>query len=767
MQSGFKLSILFIVIFFTKAAAALPSFTVNETSEPATINNSIFYHTAKAQDGIDLQKIQSMPLVSNKRTVNLFEDQTVWTGFEIMNDSAKRQSVYLEFYNDSIHHIDVYLIQNGQMSHFKTGLAVKPAENDSVYRWPVIHLQLDADSKSKVYVKFGHMITFSGPVVIQRKSQFEEKLIYEFLRYGIMYGTLTLLLGYIGFAYLRVKEPVFVTLFLTITSFSILLMALDSIPDRNWLFHLFPGSKYIVYATISSGTLTVLLTQMLIYRLISPQVPGNVIRKSGRWVMLSVLLCSIYIITDFVKAIYIAGWLALIWSGYLIAVTIYFTLKIKAFMGFIAAGVIFLGPVLLPLCFPGYDLAVQIAPWVPWMRLAATPASLLITIGVMHKISRAHSHYRSYLEELTESRKSQLQLETRNATEAKELKEQILRIVSHDMRSPLSAIRANIPLIRSREVPKETKSLLIQNIDSTVDELLKMSEWLITTSEVRESASKTEPEWLNLHSLTENVFEKHELQASRKEISLINKTESSVYILADPSLASQMIGNLVNNAVKFCSREDSVTVSFQAGSIIVKDTGAGLQAAAVEKFNQNQVIESTPGSFQEKGTGLGLTITREIAQLHDGSVSVESEHGKGAVFKVKLPEFRISTGSNRAGVILIVDDDPDVRLLLKSNLVRLNIGVIEAGDGAQALRILKKLPVKLVISDLNMPGMDGISLHNEIEQLPKHIQPEFWLMSAYEKTHPEYKKAEKTGIVKILEKPIDPDSLVLQVSSIF
>jgi len=211
------------------------------------------------------------------------------------------------------------------------------------------------------------------------------------------------------------------------------------------------------------------------------------------------------------------------------------------------------------------------------------------------------------------------------------------------------------------------------------------------------------------------------------------------WVSGDASRLRQMLHNLLGNAIKFTEIGEirvRVATDTQGGAdtvtFHVHDTGVGIPsdqlALIFDAFHQ------VDGSFvrRHKGTGLGLTITREIARAMGGDVACESEVGRGSVFTLKVPlhpmaapaqavgaatflapnapELKAAAVPHFSGRILLVEDNPVNALVAEANLARLGLDVTRAEDGAQALSMLQHLdrPFDLVLMDLQMPELDGM-----------------------------------------------------------
>ena len=266
-------------------------------------------------------------------------------------------------------------------------------------------------------------------------------------------------------------------------------------------------------------------------------------------------------------------------------------------------------------------------------------------------------------------------------------------------------------------------------------------------------------------------------------------------VLGDADRLQQVIWNLVSNAVRFTPRDGLVQVRLHHVDshleIVVSDTGAGIAPEFLphvfERFRQ----ADSRLSREYGGLGLGLAISRELIELHGGTIRAESDGlGKGAtLFRAAAaidPSFRrhVSTSPTSGGVrsrtsrrrptsistglqILVVDDDPDALTLMREILEAAGATVIGADSGRAALSALDGLTPHAIVSDLGMPGMDGFELLAELRQSPVGIAEKHscGALTAYARSEDRTRSLE-SGFQMHLSKPIDPRELVAAVRAL-
>lgn len=389
--------------------------------------------------------------------------------------------------------------------------------------------------------------------------------------------------------------------------------------------------------------------------------------------------------------------------------------------------------------------------------------------------------HRANLEELVKERTSELLIAKERAEVASQAKSSFLSSMSHELRTPLNAILGYTQIIRRQEYLREQQLQQLEIIRGSGEHLLSLINDILDMGKIESEKVELEETAFDLSPMLRQVFNIAKVKAEEKKLEFRYEESTPLpqSVRGDQRKLKQILLNLLTNAVKY-TREGGVTtrVSYRDESGIlgceVVDTGIGMAADHLklifEPFTQ------LPGAGETReGVGLGLAITKRLVELMHGTISVQSEPGRGSTFilQLPLPETTVEIGRERSRPtvtgyqgtrrkILVVDDNAVNASLLVSLLQPLGFDVFTAGSGPEALDLAAGQKPDLVLLDMVMPGMDGVTTARELRRL-RGLEEIRIIGTSATVSDTELRHAFVASCDDFISKPVDVDLLLEKI----
>ena len=457
-----------------------------------------------------------------------------------------------------------------------------------------------------------------------------------------------------------------------------------------------------------------------------------------------------------------------------------------------------------------------------WKSTLAYLFYLLLTIASLILIIRFSMH---------QSRKKHqlelLDLENAKHEEIHRLKLEFFTNISHEFRTPLTLIKGPLEFLLKRGeniTPKKLKeqyALMLKNTDY----LLRLVNQLLDFRKLDRCKMNLVVSESDLFEFIKELGEPFQFLSHKKTIDFkIKASQKTIITWFDSDAVEKIINNLLSNAFKFTPEGGSISVEVFDGIdfklhselenelhksnyviIQVKDSGPGIPSHRIQHIFERFYVEIDKISSHSKGSGIGLSFTKNLVELHQGKIEVTSDPENGTTFYVWLPkerkmyeenkdisfhqaaesntfisqkdaeshaigvmddilDYNITRSRSSLPVLLVVDDNQDIRSFIKQSLGE-SYYIYEAENGEQALKIAKKIIPNIIITDLMMPVMDGVAFCNKIKSTQETSHIPVIMLTA--KMSQEWEiEGLKTGADAYIRKPFDMELLELKIKNI-
>ena len=374
------------------------------------------------------------------------------------------------------------------------------------------------------------------------------------------------------------------------------------------------------------------------------------------------------------------------------------------------------------------------------------------------------------------------------AEEANQLKDQFLAVVSHELRTPLNAILGWAELLRGGRLPDEKRDRASHAIYDSAKRQAHLIDELLDVARIMSGKLRLERSTVDLAEIVSAAIDAVQPAIEAKNIDIIVDAAPSLSaIYGDGARLQQITWNLLSNAVKFTPEGGSVRIQLRkVGSVaelIVADSGDGIPKHFLpyvfEPFRQADGSTTRPHA----GLGLGLSIVKQLVEAHGGTVCAENrEGGEGAVFIVRLPILNIVNRRSSAPdssepapqveeslgglCVLVVDDDEESRHVVAAHLESCRAVVLTASSAAQALDVMHRHRVDVLLADIAMPGEDGYALMRKLRALDRsYATIPAAALTAFAREE-DRQAAFKAGFQLHLTKPVEAGSLIAAVATL-
>lgn len=373
-----------------------------------------------------------------------------------------------------------------------------------------------------------------------------------------------------------------------------------------------------------------------------------------------------------------------------------------------------------------------------------------------------------------------LQMKNEELTEAINLKDKLIGVISHDFKNPLNSLLGIVNYLKSPKNTSDTVKYnkIVSSAEITIKKLVAQMVTVLDWAQDNLQNIKIKHSEVSLESLLVDAIQLLQNDANKKNIIIDTQIDCTLCAYIDPRMIHTVFRNLLHNAIKYSHEGNTIIITINEDDnmheVSFVDTGIGMSKEKQDSLFSSYNPENISfGTAAEKGTGLGLQICKTFIEKNSGTISVKSELNKGSVFSVLLPKgnkrvssSRISVNQNLTNTSPIIENIGDKQysiLLIDDNkeLVRIfdevfadNFKVIKAYDGKAGLYLAENMMPDIIVSDIYMPNINGIDLCKTIRKMDIISHIPIILMSSEKRQNIEL-DCYASGANDFLEKPID------------
>lgn len=392
------------------------------------------------------------------------------------------------------------------------------------------------------------------------------------------------------------------------------------------------------------------------------------------------------------------------------------------------------------------------------------------------------------INDITQSQRYRRELEAAKTYTERLLhnREKLMLTVTHDIKSPLSSIIGYIELINNTQL-EERQHYFLKNMKGSAEHILHLANNMLDFSKLESNKMEINTVPYNPGRLLQETADSFLPLAAQKNLKLksdISNVLNGLY-LGDSMKVRQIVVNILSNAIKY-TREGKVSLSaFISGTkddqfiIVIKDSGPGMTKEEQELIFKEFTRLTPQHNNGAEGTGLGLTITLQLVHLLDGELTLESKKGEGSTFTVKFPLIKATSQESQPtetpsslpvmheGMKAFIVDDDILQLTVTTELLRkAGIQCDTCTHPQEVLSRLEKGNYNIVLSDIQMPEMDGFELVQQIRESPNQQIKNIPVIALSARDDMHEKEYQETGFSAYLNKPYTPEQLYSRVNDL-
>lgn len=422
---------------------------------------------------------------------------------------------------------------------------------------------------------------------------------------------------------------------------------------------------------------------------------------------------------------------------------------------------------------------------VDYLTKPVNPAILRHKIGVFAELfrkTRALAELNATLEARVQERTAELERSEAALRDAARQKDEFLATLAHELRNPLAPLRMGLALLTRKGSPELGGTLGAMN--RQLNHMVRLIDDLLDVARISTGKLELKRERINVSEAIQTAVETTRPFLEQRQQVLSLDVDTSIVAFADPTRLAQIVANLLHNASKFTPEKGNITVELRyvAPHAVVRvvDSGVGVEPTKLPRVFEMFASIDHPG-VSLGGLGIGLALSRRLALMHDGDLSLTSAglgHGTEATFVVPARVANSEEGEATKVVaksprapratpleVVIVEDNEDSAEVLAFALDDRGYSTRVAHDGASALSLIDSIRPRAILCDIGLPGMDGTEVCRRVRGLDASYRPMMVALTGWGQEG-DVRRTRDAGFDHHLVKPVDPEQLLELLDSL-